>query len=74
MDRESRHRVIKPDAGGIQVSRIRAQRWRKRPGQAVMPMTDGRRSALQRVVSAARIALAPYSTPESARLTQTGRR
>ena len=57
-------RVINPDVGGIEVWRIRARRWRKRPDQAVAPPTVGRTSAFASVVPVPRNALTPFSSPE----------
>ena len=59
-------RVINPDVGGIEVWRIRARRWRKRPDQAVAPPTVGRTSAVASVAPVPRNALTPFSSPVAA--------
>ena len=56
-----RPRVINPGAGGVQFSRVRAQRWRKHPQHAVVLVIVGRVSAFRSVVTTARAAPTPFS-------------
>ena len=66
--------VIKPDAGEIEVWRLRAQLWRNRPDQAVVSATVGRTSAVARVALAEPIVPTPFSSPVTASLTDSSLR
>ena len=67
-------RVINSDVGGIEVWRIQARRWRKRPDQAVALPTVGGTSVFASVVPVLRNALTPFSSPVTARVTDSNLR
>ena len=62
--------VIKPDAGGIEMWRLRAQLWRNRPDQAAVSATVSRTSAVASVALAEAIVLARFSSPTNGEVIQ----
>ena len=65
-----RRPVINPDTDGVQVWRIRARRWRKRPKQAVVVAPVGRTAAITSEVPTARAPPTRFPNPVKAMLTE----
>ena len=63
--------VIKAQAGKIEVWRVRTPPCRKRPNQVVVLASVSRKSAVASVAPVARIALTRFSTPVTARHTNS---
>lgn len=67
--RSIRSTVIKPDAGGVKVWRVRAHRWRKHPDYAIQAAAISRTAARASIVPSATAAPTSFSSPAMAILT-----